>query len=148
MMLGLRTWWVDAVGTTMLRLHVSPVSLALGVVGGILAALICVAWTLRGLRKQSTRSLVAGTLLRDEDSPRRGNSETRRRGRNSAHRRVAISPRLVVATVLSLIALLLLIASGLNLIGQTPGFFGGGMLLLVAALCFSVGVATAWRRKV
>ena len=27
MMAGLRTWWVDAVGTTSLRLHVSPVSL-------------------------------------------------------------------------------------------------------------------------
>ncbi len=142
MMLGLRTWWVDAVGTTMLRLHVSPVSLALGVTGGILAAVICVAWTLRGLRKQSTRSLVAGTLSRDEHEPRNSDGETRRRGRITP-RRFPRSPRLLVASGLSLIALLLLIASALGLIGQTPGFFGGGMLLLVAALLFQA----AWLRR-
>lgn len=143
MMLGLRTWWVDAVGTTMLTLHVSPVSLALGVIGGILAALICVAWTLRGLRKQSTRSLVAGALLRDEDKPGRGDSATRRPGEITPRRRLPRAPRLLVASVLSLIALLLLVASSLDLIGQTPGFFGGGMLLLVAALCFQ----SAWLRR-
>jgi len=143
MMLGLRTWWVDAVGTTMLRLHVSPVSLGLGVIGGVLAALVCVAWTLRGLRKQSTRSLVAGTLSRDEDKPRRGEGETRRVGETAHRRSFAFSPRLFVATVLSLIALVLLIASALALIGQTPGFFGGGLLLLVAALVFQ----SAWLRS-
>ena len=35
MMTGLRTWWVDAVGTTALTLHVSPISLAAGALGGI-----------------------------------------------------------------------------------------------------------------
>ena len=38
-LLGLRTWWVDAVGTTQLRLHVSPSSLVLGAIGGVLARL-------------------------------------------------------------------------------------------------------------
>ena len=37
-MLGLRTWWVDAVGTTALTLHVTPASLAAGAVGGVVAA--------------------------------------------------------------------------------------------------------------
>src|SRR6185295_6730034 len=58
---GLRTWWVDAVGTTMLRLHVSTLSLALGAAGGVVAALLCVVWTLKGLGKESTRTLLAGT---------------------------------------------------------------------------------------
>jgi len=49
MMFGLRTWWVDAVGTTMLKLHVTPFSLLLGGVGGIVAALACIAWTLKRL---------------------------------------------------------------------------------------------------
>ena len=31
-MLGLRTWWVDAVGTTALTLHVDPLSLIAGAV--------------------------------------------------------------------------------------------------------------------
>ena len=59
-LVGLRTWWVDAVGTTMLRLHVSALSLAIGAIGGIAAALLCVVWTLKGLRKRSTRSLLSG----------------------------------------------------------------------------------------
>jgi len=143
MMLGLRTWWVEAVGTTMLRLHVSPLSLLLGAAGGILAAVGCVAWTLRGLRRQSTRSLLAGALLRDEKTFGLGDAETRRRGENSPRLRVAVSPRLVIAGALTFIALLLLLASALHLIGQTPGFFGGGTLLLVAALIFQ----SAWLRR-
>jgi hypothetical protein len=35
---GLRTWWVDAVGTMSLTLHVTPMSLAAGAIGGVLAA--------------------------------------------------------------------------------------------------------------
>ncbi|HEX8183987.1 MAG TPA: FtsX-like permease family protein, partial [Blastocatellia bacterium] len=62
MMLGLRTWWVGAVGTTQLSLHVSVTSLVLGGAGGIVVAVGCVAWTLRGLRRSSPRSLLAGTL--------------------------------------------------------------------------------------
>ncbi len=131
MMFGLRTWWVDAVGTTMLRLHVSPLSLLFGLGGGIVAALICVAWTLRSLRKQSTRSLLSGILAHEETTE----SSTRRRGFSSLRTSIAIG--------LALIALLLLIASALHLVGQTPGFFGGGLMLLVAALCFQ----SAWLRR-
>jgi putative ABC transport system permease protein len=143
MMLGLRTWWVDAVGTTMLKLHVSPLSLLLGAAGGILAALICIAWTLRGLRKQSTRSLLMGTLSRDDGTPRLKDAGTRGRGERPPGRRFSASLRLVVAILISSIALLLLLSSALNLIGQTPGFFGGGMLLLVAALLLQ----SLWLRR-
>ncbi|HEX9001654.1 MAG TPA: ABC transporter permease, partial [Blastocatellia bacterium] len=41
MMLGLRTWWVGAVGTTLLKLHVSPQSMIIGAVSGIVTALLC-----------------------------------------------------------------------------------------------------------
>ncbi len=68
MMTGLRTWWVDAVGTTALTLHVSPVSLAAGAAGGVIAALVCIWWTLRALARVSERSLLAGQL--DEDQRR------------------------------------------------------------------------------
>ncbi|MCY0725803.1 ABC transporter permease, partial [Klebsiella pneumoniae] len=30
MIAGLRTWWVDAVGTTALRMHVAPTSMIIG----------------------------------------------------------------------------------------------------------------------
>ncbi len=65
MMTGLRTWWVDAVGTTALTLHVSPLSLAAGAAGGVIAALVCIWWTLRTLARVSERSLLAGQL--DDD---------------------------------------------------------------------------------
>src|SRR5688500_10435240 len=51
-MFGLRTWWVNAVGTTQLALHIAPISLLLGALGGIVAAIICVLLTLRRLGKQ------------------------------------------------------------------------------------------------
>src|SRR5262249_32473359 len=64
MMAGLRTWWSGAVGTTALTLHVSPVSLVAGAVGAIVAATICIWWTLRVLSRLSERALLAGTVVR------------------------------------------------------------------------------------
>ena len=144
-MLGLRTWWVDAVGTTSLALHVSPLSLLIGVVGGIVAALVCVLFTLRQLGKGSTRSLLAG-VVGDRGTGRRGDAETRgrgdtgTRGRGDAERR---SPRVLVASAITLAGLVLLIAAALKVVGQTPGFFGGGTLLLVALLVYQ----SAWLRS-
>ncbi len=59
-MLGLKTWWVDSVGIRLLTLHVSPTTLILGGVGGVLAALLAIAWTLRGLRPVTPRHLLTG----------------------------------------------------------------------------------------
>ena len=41
---GLRTWWVDAVGTTALTLHVDPAALVAGALGANAAALLAL-WT-------------------------------------------------------------------------------------------------------
>src|SRR5262249_38613359 len=60
MMAGLRTWWSGAVGTTALTLHVSAVSLVAGAAGAIVAAVVCIWWTLRGLARLSERALLAG----------------------------------------------------------------------------------------
>src|SRR6185503_8385181 len=62
LMYGLRTWWVGAVGTTALTLHVSWVSLVIGVAGGVAAAVICIYFTLRRLGRSSTRSLLMGSI--------------------------------------------------------------------------------------
>ena len=62
MMYGLRSWWVDAVGTTALTLHVSPASLVGGAIGGVIAAIGCIWWTLRALSRISERSLLMGTI--------------------------------------------------------------------------------------
>ena len=126
MMYGLRTWWVDAVGTTMLRLHISPLSLVIGGLGGIAAAMLCIFWTLRKLRRMSARSLIVGSLQAG-DEPRLGVSKL----------------RLVFALVLTIVGVLLLFAAIFRLINQTAGFFGSGTLLLVAMLCFQ----SVWLRR-
>ena len=134
MMFGLRTWWVDAVGTTMLRLHVSPPSLSLGAAGGVIASLLCVVWTLRQVGKQSTRSLLMGTLTRDTETSRPV---------DTAKRKPRLFTSLRAAIVLSLLGVLLMIAAALHLVGSVPGFFGSGVLLLTAFLFYQA----AWLRR-
>lgn len=126
-LVGLRTWWVDAVGTTMLRLHLSPVSLSTGAAGGVLAALLCVVWTLRGLGKESTRSLLSG-MTADDGVTGRSGGETR------GVRRLFSS--FAMGTLLGLSGLVLLLTASLHLVNQVAGFFGSGMLLLTAFLCY------------
>lgn len=126
MMYGLRTWWIGAVGTAMLSLHVSALSLAVGGFGGIVVALLCIVWTLRGLARSSPRSLLSGSL----DAARRESS------------RVFASPSLL-GVIFAVAGLLLLIGAGLNWIEKTAGFFGAGTILLTSLLCFEYG----WFRR-
>jgi putative ABC transport system permease protein len=120
MMFGLRTWWVDAVGTTSLRLHVSPLSLILGSVGGVLAAVLCVFWTLRALKGASTRSLLAGARALGEREARGGVSHF----------------RLFAAIIFAVLGILLLLLATFHVVNQTAGFFGGGTVFLIALLFF------------
>jgi ABC-type antimicrobial peptide transport system permease subunit len=119
MMFGLRTWWVGAVGTTLLELRVTPQSLLIGALSGIATALACVWWTLRSLRKSSPRSLLAGSAESVSPSEKRG-----------------AKFRALSGFIFGALAVILLIAAALNLIGQAGGFFGAGTLLLIAILFF------------
>lgn len=116
LMYGLRTWWVDAVGTTSLTLHITWQSLLLGAVGGIAAAVICIFLTLRKLNRLSTRSLLTGNTT-DAGAIRQGKFV------------------LLTAIAMTAIGIALLFAGGFNLIPQVAGFFGGGVVLLVAGVC-------------
>jgi ABC-type antimicrobial peptide transport system permease subunit len=124
MMFGLRTWWVGAVGTTRLTLHVAPVSLVAGLVGGVLTALLVVVLTLRKVTTESPRSLLAGTVS-GQWSVVSGSSRLRR----------MISAR-VLAVTFGAAGWLMLAAAIFRMIGQVAGFFGAGTLLLMAALFF------------
>jgi putative ABC transport system permease protein len=124
---GLRTWWVDAVGTRMLRLHVSQVSLVLGAAGGILASSLCVVWTLQGLGKESTRTLLSGSTGNEGETKRCGDKTRGIRSRFSSAR---------IGTVLGVVGLGLLVAAALQLVNQVAGFFGSGTLLLAAFLFY------------
>lgn len=131
MMTGLSTWWVKAVGTTALKLHIAPLSLVIGGVSGVVAALIFVALTLRSLGKASARSLLTGSVLAISEE---GTRLKRPRGVVTVRR---------VAHLFGILGLALLAAAIFGIIGQVSGFFGGGLCLLTSMLCYQ----STWLRR-
>jgi ABC-type antimicrobial peptide transport system permease subunit len=111
---GLRTWWVDAVGTTALALHVEPLALASGVVGAAAAALAALWMGTRALARRSPRSLLLGAS--PEASP-------------SSARRSLMGGLTGLLAAAGLVA-----ATAGGLLGTTPGFFGAGGAVLVGGL--------------
>jgi putative ABC transport system permease protein len=124
MMYGLRTWWVDAVGTRLLSLHVSPTSLLIGGVGGVAAALVFIYWTLRGVAASSPRSLLSGAVEK---------AKTRGQG---AKGRSKLFSQSIAAIIFGAFGVALLVAASLGLVGQVAGFFGAGISLLIAFICY------------
>ena len=122
MMMGLRSWWVDAVGTDALTLHVSATSLAAGGIGGVATATLCIWWTLRGLAGISERSLLAGQV----ELSQLANAE-RRSSRLAGW-------ELPAAVALAVAGVALLAASAAGLAARTGAFFGAGTLLLASTL--------------
>ena len=132
LMHGLRTWWVDAVGTTALSLHISWKWMALGAFGGVAAAVICIFLTLRRLGRSSTRSLLAGSITPAQDVSRKGAKAQRKAFLG------AFAPlrETFFGIGLSVVGVVLLIAGALQAIPRVAAFFGGGVVLLVAGVLF------------
>ncbi len=124
-MWGLRTWWVDAVGTTLLVLHVSPLALAGGIGGGMVAAVVSIAWSLRMVARATPRALIHGVLPSGPGRP--GESEGAPPSRAAAAARQAPAG-------LGLLGGVVLAATLAGVVGDTAGFFGAGMLLLASLL--------------
>ncbi|MET0648693.1 MAG: ABC transporter permease [Pyrinomonadaceae bacterium] len=155
LMKGLRTWWVGAVGTTALELHAGPWPFVFGVLGGIVAAVLCIVLTLRGLRRASARGLLAG-VVGEGESGGRGDGEMGGRGEGErgwvkrilrrvpfiapSPRRPVAPSRLLIPSVALVAGCAFLVAASFGAVGQAAGFFGGGALLLVALL----GFQSAW----
>jgi putative ABC transport system permease protein len=112
---GLRTWWSGAVGTTLLELHVSVLSLAIGAGAGILAAALCVVLSLRAVARLSPRALLTAQAI---DLPAAG-----ARGARRAR---------VLGIVLAVAGLVMLAGGFISRAAQTGMFFGAGAALLVA----------------
>ncbi len=126
-MLGLRTWWIGAVGTTALRLHVDLVSLVAGAVAVVLIAVASIWWSLRALATTSTRALLVEGRGREGFSPRSRENPSR---------------PLLAAIFAGAVAIALLAGSAAGLVPRAAGFFGAGALSLVAMLC----LAAVWLR--
>lgn len=117
MMAGLRTWWLAAVGTQFLSLHVGRLSLLLGYLISVIVVLASIGWTIRRLGKISIRSLVAGA------------TELEERASGRVVRTVAFAS--------TGIALALLLFAWIADMSSSPAFFFAiGTLLLIAGFSF------------
>jgi putative ABC transport system permease protein len=121
---GLRTWWVGAVGTTLLQLHVGWPSLLAGAAGGIIAAGLCVIVSLRSVGRLTPRSLLSAQAIEASDQP----------GRSDRRSRLAIVFAAAAAVSLTL--------GFVRPAAQAGAFFGAGIALLIAVLL----VFSAWLR--
>ena len=65
MLAGLRTWWLGAVVTPFLRLHVAPESLLIGYVAGVLVTFAAIAWSVRRVARVAPRQLLSGETASD-----------------------------------------------------------------------------------
>jgi ABC-type antimicrobial peptide transport system permease subunit len=120
---GLGTWWVGAVGTTLLELHVRPLSLALGAIGGWVAATLCVLVSLRAVGRLSPRALLTAQSLDESRVP-----DARGARRN----------RLLSASCA--IGGFVLMGLGFAMpAAQAGAFYGAGAVLLVGALLWLAG---------
>jgi ABC-type lipoprotein release transport system permease subunit len=133
MMLGLRTWWVDAVGTRLLALHLRPASLVYGAAGGVISAMACIAWTIRSLRRSSPRSLLSGSMSVVE-------------GKREKEKGKILATSRVFAYCLLPSAFCLVALAWAETISQTAGFFGAGVFLLTAFLIFESSRLRSSRR--
>lgn len=120
---GLGTWWVGAVGTTMLELHVRPGSLALGAIGAVVVATLCVLVSLRAVGRLSPRVLLTAQSL---DESRVPDARGARRNR-------------LLAALFAGLGLVLLFLGFAMPSAQAGAFFGAGAALLVAALLWLAG---------
>jgi len=127
MLAGLSTWWLSAISTPFLDLYITPKSLVIGFIGGLLVSLLTVWWTLRRLKHISVRRLLAGQTQEDRFSA--GDGTSRRRW---------IAAGLLVLAILSGLS-----APWLRGEAQAGAFVGAGALILAAALVF---IADALRR--
>ena len=129
-MLGLRTWWVGAVGTTALTLRVDPISLVAGAAAVVVVSVASIWWSLRSLATVSSRSLLKGS----DPKGLKGSDPMTKSVMGS-------DPRYAVG--FGLIAGALLIGTALGVVGRVPGFFGAGALSMIAMLC----AASVWLRR-
>ena len=112
---GLRTWWVGAVNTTELTLHVAPELLAAGVTGALVIGLAALWLGVRAMSRRSARSLLKG-------------------GAEPRSARSAMATK-AIAVVMVIAGAALLGAAMSGAIDPTGGFFGAGGAWLVGGLC-------------
>jgi putative ABC transport system permease protein len=120
---GLKTWWVGAVGTTLLEVHITPISLIIGFAGGIAASLLCVMLSLRAAARRSPRALLGAHSI--ELPAGVDPNHSRRSARMGA--------------MLAVTGFALLTLGFVSRSAQSGAFFGAGAALLASFVFFLSG---------
>lgn len=119
MLAGLRTWWLGAVVTPFLTMHLdNPSSLLIGLISGSLVCLLTIYFGMRGLKKLSVRGLLQGSTTDTQKTF----------GKRSRWAMFA-----GIACALAAVGLSFL-AAGLGGEAQAGAFFGSGAMVLTACL--------------
>jgi len=116
MMYGLRTWWVGAVGTTRLELHVTPLALVSGALAGAVIGWLSIALTLRSVARLTPRTLLAGGA------------------HGEAVPRALVSRAGLLAALSAAAAVGLTVAATAGWVPPAGAFFGAGTLTLLGGL--------------
>ncbi|MFN0022071.1 MAG: FtsX-like permease family protein [Pirellulaceae bacterium] len=130
MVTGLRTWWVGAVATPFLELHLDkPLSLVIGYASGVIVCVVTIYLSLRALRKVPTRSLLAGEsqVANPKSEIRNPNGEPRR------------WTAFIAAALIVISLALAILATQLGGEAQAGAFMGAGASMLAALLIFIAG---------
>ena len=122
MMFGLRTWWVDAAGTTAMHLFVSPMTLAIGFAFTLVISLLTILWATWKVRRAVPARLLAGGWEA---------AEIQRHGGGRGGRIGSIAGSICLLAGVDIIA-----AGSFRRLDQQIAFLCGGTLLLAGSLCW------------
>lgn len=126
MIWGLKTWWVGAISRPFLELHVGPLSLIGGLVAGVLASVLTIAWTIWQIQRLPARQLLSG----DVES-------------KSKNKSILRWPMFAAAGMVLIAIGLAVVATQLGGEAQAGSFVGAGFLILSALLI----MVWSWLRR-
>ena len=120
MLVGLQTWWLEAVGTSFLTLRIGSQNLVNGYIISFVAVLFSIVWTVQKISGVSVKSLVTGTIGEGL------------KANNHASRQKIIFAFIFLVLAFALILFAILAKTSLSAIM----FFCSGILLLLSTLTF------------
>ncbi|HEY3393851.1 MAG TPA: ABC transporter permease, partial [Lacipirellulaceae bacterium] len=121
-------WWVAAIATPFLELHVTPRSLLVGWVIGVAISWLTILWSTRRLARQPANRLLAGAITTEAEAGAAG------RG-HGAGRRSALPPWAIARAALALLTITLLaLSTRVEGEAQAGVFFATGAMVLVLML--------------
>jgi ABC-type antimicrobial peptide transport system permease subunit len=131
MLAGLKTWWVGAIASPFLELHLdNPVSLVVGFAAGLIVSALTIWLSLARLKQAAVRPLMAGEIVLA--SPKRPPASVAAGSRRFSWQTIVAVGLLVVAVALAFLA------ARLGAEAQAGAFMGAGAALLTSLILLFV----------